>query len=122
MRIMTGALKTTPIRAMEEASALVSMDERREAKILTQITKIEALERYPLKPKLYKMGKKNRLKRTHFIQEAKNLKKKYQIENIAIETVKQYNDLPPWDTSRLPSITVHKRQKKKSEYDQKELK
>ena len=94
MRIMTGALKTTPIRAMEEASALVSMDERREAKILTQITKIEALERHPLKPKLYNMGKKNRLKRTHFIQEAKNLKKKYQIENITIETVKQYNDLP----------------------------
>ena len=28
-RIMTGALKTIPIRAMEEASALVSMDEKK---------------------------------------------------------------------------------------------
>ena len=118
MRIMTGAFKTTPIRAIEEISPLASIYEGSEVKIIPQVAKIEALN-----SKLHNTGKKNRLKRTHFIQEAKNLKKKYQIENIAIETVKQYNDLPPWDTSRLPSITVSLGNvKKKSEYDQKELK
>ena len=52
LRIITGAMKTTPIKAMEDIATLNSMETRRETKILTQFTKLKAMEHHLLKPKL----------------------------------------------------------------------
>ena len=52
LRIITGAMKTTPIKAMEDIATLNSMETRRETKILTQFTKLEASKHHPLKPRL----------------------------------------------------------------------
>ena len=106
LRIITGAMKTTPIRAMEEVANLSSMEDRRETKILGQYTKLEALGHHPLKPKLRKTHTTKRLQRTSFIQEAKQLKQKYKIENIALEATQPYSQLPPWDPSPPQVIRV----------------
>ena len=69
-----------------------------------QFTKLEALGRHPLKPKLHKTHSAKRLKRTDFIQEAKNLKQKYEIENIALEATLLYSHFPPWDP--IPPLII----------------
>ena len=104
LRIITGAMKTTPIRAMEDATNLSSMETRRETKILTHFTKLEASGHHPLKPKLLKTSSTKRLQRSNFIQEAKHLKSKYKIENIAIEPTQPHSHFPPWDPS--PTLKI----------------
>ena len=74
MRIMTGAFKTTPIRAIKEIATLASLDDGRELKIITQVAKMEAL-----KSKLHNTGKKNRLKRAYFTQEASMQTTRYKL-------------------------------------------
>ena len=97
LRIITGAMKTTPIKAMEDIATLNSMETRRETKIFTQFTKLEASEHPPLKPRILKTCSTKRLQRSNFIKEAKHLKNKYKIENIAIEATQPQNLVPPWD-------------------------
>ena len=104
LRIITGAMKTTPIRAMEDIATLSSMEARRETKIVTQYTKLEASEHHPLKPKLLKTSSTKRLQRSNFIQEAKHLKNKYKIENIVIEAIQLQNHFPPWDP--IPPLKI----------------
>ena len=99
LRIITGAMKTTPIRAMEDLATLSSMEVRRETKTLTQFTKLEASVHHPLKPKLQKSYSTKRLQRANFIQEAKHLKSKHKIDNIVIEATHPHSHFPPWDPS-----------------------
>ena len=99
LRIITGAMKTTPIRAMEDPATLSTMEVRRETKTLTQFTKLEASVHHPLKPKLQKSYSTKRLQRANFIQEAKHLKSKHKIDNIVIEATHPHSHFPPWDPS-----------------------
>lgn len=65
LRIMTGAMKSTPITSMEATTGLQSLDERREEKILKQTEKYKRLPEHPMNEKLKDLTQK-RLKRTSF--------------------------------------------------------
>ena len=70
MRIITGAIKTTPIKAMETATNLHSLDERRREKSIRQAEKMKRIPSHPLKEKLLEPTK-NRIKRqspNHFLK------------------------------------------------------
>ena len=62
LRIITGALKTTPIETMEKTARLQSLEERRSEKNLRQAEKVKRISTHPLKNKL-REPTKNRLKR-----------------------------------------------------------
>ena len=44
-RLITGAMKSTPIQKMEEITGLQSLEDRRDTKILTQAAKFKRLEK-----------------------------------------------------------------------------
>jgi ribonuclease HI len=62
MRLITGAMKTTPIAEMEKMTGLLSLQERRDEKLLRQSEKMKRLPTHPLHSRLQDLTK-NRIKR-----------------------------------------------------------
>ena len=73
-RIITGGLKSTPIIQMENVSGLHSLDERREAKVLTQAAKFTRHQTHPMRSRM-ESSTKYRLKRESFLHSCKELKR-----------------------------------------------
>ena len=48
LRLITGSLRSTPIAAMESVSGLQSLEQRRDTKILTQLSKFTFLKNHPM--------------------------------------------------------------------------
>ena len=95
LRIITGAMKTTPISAMEETANLQSLEDRRQEKSLRQGEKIKRMPCHPLHKKLAEPTK-NRLKR----QSPNHLLKLNQREHIneiplnaPVEPLQDYQEL-----------------------------
>ena len=70
LRIITGAMRSTPIKAMEQLTGIQPLNQRREAKIMVQAQKYRCLPDHPMKSKLDSLTK-NRLKRSSFVHESK---------------------------------------------------
>ena len=62
-RLITGAMKSTPIQKMEEITGLQSLEDRRDTKILTQAAKFKRLENHPMNSRMSRPTKA-RLKRS----------------------------------------------------------
>ena len=62
LRIVTGGMKTTPISEVERTAGLLSLEERREDKLLHQSEKMKRLPSHPLHVK-FEASTNNRLKR-----------------------------------------------------------
>ena len=75
-RIMTGAIKSTPIQKMEEITGLEQIEGRRDSKVMNQAAKFERLETHPMHARMGKPTKK-RLKRSNFLKKTKEIKKKH---------------------------------------------
>jgi len=75
LRIILGAMKTTPIREMEKTADLEPLEARREYKALAQAEKAKRLPSHPLHKKLQSLTK-NRLKRQSLNHVVKSLQKK----------------------------------------------
>ena len=101
LRIMTGAMKSTPIRAMEQISGITPLQQRREEKIMIQATKYNCLPKHPMKQKLEGLTK-NRLKRRSFLHESKRLFRQHQNSlpknNIPLDPGKFSK---PWEQDRV---------------------
>ena len=63
MRMITGAMLSTPISAMETVTGLQPLEDRQEIKILTQTAKFKRLQDYPMHECM-----NQRLKRSSFFQ------------------------------------------------------
>ena len=74
LRIILGAMKTTPIRELEKTADLEPLETRREYKVLVQAEKVKRLQSHPLHTKL-KSRTKNRLKRQSLNHIVKSLQK-----------------------------------------------
>jgi len=61
-RVITGAMKSTPIKAMEHLTTIPPLNHRRDAKALVQAAKYEFLPDHPMAQKLQGLTK-NRLRR-----------------------------------------------------------
>ncbi|XP_076438275.1 uncharacterized protein LOC143277377 [Babylonia areolata] len=73
LRLITGGMKTTPVSAVEKTTGLLSLEERRQEKLLRQNEKLPS---HPLLPKL-KAPTKNRLKRQSLNHVIKALERRH---------------------------------------------
>jgi len=96
LRVITGAMRSTPIKTMEETVGIQPLSDRRDAKIMVQAEKYRCLPNHPMKHKLGGLTK-NRLKRSSFVHESKRLNRVYK-EPMPSKTLPLNNsDIPqPW--------------------------
>ena len=76
-RIITGAMKSTPIQELEIITGLQPLGDRRDTKLLTQAAKFKRLPDQPLKDRLSKPTK-GRLKRGSFVHLNRVLEQRHQ--------------------------------------------
>ena len=76
-RIITGAMKSTPIQELETITGLQSLEDRRNTKLLTQAAKFKRLPGHPMKERL-SQPTKGRLKRESFIHQSRKLERQHQ--------------------------------------------
>ena len=104
IRIITGGMKSTPVKEMEAVTGLQSLEDRRDRKMLSQHAKFKCLSNHPM----YKMTKNNpgsRLKRSNFLASARKLESSLGLSNLEMETLSDVVDAcPPWRKRNLPII------------------
>ena len=105
LRIITGGMTITSISEVERTAGLLSLEERREEKLLRQSEKMKRLPSHPLHAK-FEAATKNRLKRQSPYHLVKVLQQKHRIPSSAcnqpLEMLQNYED---WQ-SETPSIIL----------------
>ena len=81
-RIITGGMKTTPISEVESTAGLLSLEQKREGKLLCRSEKMKRLSLYPLHSK-FEAPTKNRLKRQSPNHLVNALQQKHRISSSA---------------------------------------
>ena len=102
MRMMTCAMRTTPITSLETTTGLQPLKDKREEKVLSQAAKFKRLEDHPMNQRMRQPTKMRLKKRTSFIRKSRDLQSKYQ--NLTPKHISQTCELPPWNRSYLPTI------------------
>ena len=74
-RIITGAMKSTPIMELEIITGLQSLDDRRDLKLLSQAAKFKRLQDHPMRQRL-SQPTKGRLKRESFVHQSRMLERR----------------------------------------------
>ena len=74
-RIITRAIKLTPIKELETITGLRSLDDRRDFKLLNQTAKFKRLQDHPMRQRL-SQPTKGRLKRESFIYQSRILERR----------------------------------------------
>ena len=82
MRMMTGAMRSTPIFAMETVTGLQPIEDRQEIKVLTQAAKFKRLQDHAMHEHM-NQPTKARLKRSNFLQRSRIL----EIRNLSYWTI-----------------------------------
>ena len=75
MRMMTGAMRSTPISAMETVTGLQPIEDRQKIKVLTLTAKFKRLHNHSMHERM-NQPTRGRLKRSKFIQHNRNLERK----------------------------------------------
>ncbi|KAK7113996.1 hypothetical protein V1264_000134 [Littorina saxatilis] len=97
LRIITGAMKSTPIQKMEQVTGIPPLSKRRDCKTMVQATKYQCTHDHPMSDRLKKMSL-GRLKRSSFALEARALQKKHQTEMPELVEPPSFSlDAPPWE-------------------------
>ena len=101
-RIITGAMKSTPIMELEKITVLQSLDDRRDLKLLSQAAKFKRLQDHPMRQKL-SQPTKGRLKRESFTHQSRMLERRQ--EDILDHDPKEIPPPPPPHVLRfLPGV------------------
>ena len=105
-RIITGAMKSTPIMELETATGLEPLEDRRDTKILVQAAKFKRLPTHPMKERLGEPIK-GRLKRESFVHQAHTLERRDEdiLEHEPRE-IPQYLTTPTWSTINIPWLNA----------------
>jgi hypothetical protein len=77
LRIITGAMKSTPMQSMEEITNIPPLCKRSECKAMIQATKYQCSQDHPMNTKLKQLSS-SRLKRSSFALETRALQRKHQ--------------------------------------------
>ena len=72
LRVITGAMRSTPIKKMQRITGIASLQTRMESKAMIMLTKAKAMKDHPIHERSQTCGP-SRLKRTSFVREAKTL-------------------------------------------------
>ena len=96
LRLITGAMSTTPIETMEKTTNIQPLADRRDAKILVQAEKLKSLQEHPMRNRMNKPTRSRLKSRSSFIHESRNLAGVHQVEDPPTIPIKM-TDLPqPW--------------------------
>jgi ribonuclease HI len=95
LRIITGAMRSTPIQEMEKTTGIPPLSKRRECRTLTQAVKYEGLPDHPMNTRLQQLSS-GRLKRTSFARKVFALKRDHQHQLPKEVDVRQHSRTPPW--------------------------
>ena len=97
LRVITGAMKTTPIVKMEETSRIPPLIKRREQKAMLQANKFRCSENHPMRERLQSLSS-GRLKRSSFAVETRALNREHQ-ETLPSQVLPlSFSfDAPPWE-------------------------
>ena len=97
IRLLTGSLRSTPITAMESVTELQSLEQTRDTKILTQLSKFISPKNHPMHSNV-EQKHPNRLKRSNFLESARTLQKHLEIPPFdQDEDLPTYQQFPPWN-------------------------
>ena len=103
-RIITGAMKSTPIQELESITGLESLEDRRDTKLLVQAAKFKRLPDHPMNNRLSKPTK-GRLKRGSFVHHSRILERRHQdLLDQDPKEIPGHLDKPPWSDDVRPSI------------------
>ena len=105
LRIMTGAMKSTPIAAMEEVTGIQSLEKRRQMKILTQAEKFKCQQGHPMKTKVSGYTRK-RIKRESFASRVKKLQRDHIGDLPTQTTPPDLFNSKPWEEAGLEDISI----------------
>ena len=105
LRLITGAMKTTPISAMEKVTGIQPLQDRRNMKTLLQAEKFKCQLNHPMKAKVEGCTH-NRIKRESFVHQAKKLEKEHlsQLPKQTIPPVLYHS--PPWEETSIAKMTI----------------
>ena len=92
LRLITGSIKSTPIRVMEETTAIQPLSKRRDMRHIIQAERYKCSPSHPIR-KIMDAMTKHRIKRERLIHKNNNLKKTY--NNNSIKTVQCTYSNPP---------------------------
>ena len=105
-RIMTGAIKSTPIKDLESITGIQPLCDRRDMKMLVRDAKFKRLTDHPMNQR---MGQPvcRRLKRNSFLHQTKELiKQNTDLHNHTPKEIPTCLSVPPWKSEALPNINM----------------
>ena len=104
LRLITGSMKSIPIRVMEETIVIQPLSKRRDMRNIIQGERYKCLPSHPMRKRMDAMTK-HRIKKKSFILKNNNLKRKYY--NNSIETVQCTYSSPPMSSEHTNrSLTI----------------
>ena len=106
LRLITGAMRSTPITEMDRLTGVQPLGQRGDVKNMMQAEKFKCLTNHPMKTRLEGFTK-NRLKRSSFVHESKKLSRQFH-DRLPQSTLPFFPpDMPePW-VSDITDIKVH---------------
>ena len=103
-RIITGAMKSTPIMELETITGLQSLDDRRGLKLLSQAAKFKRLQDHPMRQRL-SQPTKGRLKRESFVHQSRMLERRQEdILDYDPKEIPPCLAVPAWSGQTSPVI------------------
>ena len=103
-RIITRAMKSTPIMELETITGLQSLDNRRDLKLLSQAAKFKRLQDHPMRQRLSRPTK-GRLKRESFIHQSRIFERRQEdILDRDPEVIPPCLAVPAWSGRTSPII------------------
>ena len=101
LRVMTGAMKSTPIAQMEKTTNIQPLKERRETKILQQAEKYMCSVNNPMKERMEDLAR-GRLQRSSFVHQAKRLRRQHAQEIPEnLQPLSHIPEVTPWRDTNI---------------------
>ena len=105
LRLITGAMKTTPISAMEEVTGVQPLQDRRNMKTLLQAEKFKCQLNHPMKAKV-EGPTRSRLKRDSFANRVKKLEREHLSHLPTLTIPPTLYHYRPWEDTSLARMTI----------------
>ena len=104
MRMMTGAMKTTPIRELETTSGLPTLENRQNSRVLTRAVTFKRLHSHPMAARMSQPTKK-RLKGSSFIHQSRIPEKRDpELLDHEPKAIPQNISISSWKKAKFPVI------------------
>ena len=104
MTMMTGAMRSAPISAMETVTGLQPLEDRQEIKVLTQAAKFKRLQDHPMHERM-NQPTRGRLKMSNFLQHGRILERKNsELLNYMPKPIPSVKTIPSWKRGKLPRM------------------